>query len=231
MTSAKPTSPPEHVALPIVDSDDLFYVRRIYCVGRNFVSHIREMAEADERDDPFFFQKPRDAVVQNGGSVRYPSSTDSFEYEGELVIAIGTAGSDITAADADKHVFGAACGLDMTRRDLQFAARERSWPWEMGKAFDESAPVGAVSRIRSLAELDEGKLELQVNGDTKQQTELSLMIWSPAEIVARLSAQYRLEPGDIIMTGTPAGVGQLAAGDTVHLEITGLTTLDITVSS
>lgn len=231
MTQANPTTAPEHVTLPIVDSDDLFYVRRIYCVGRNYVSHIREMAEADERDDPFFFQKPRDAVVQSGGSVQYPSATDAFEFEGELVIAIGTGGSDIEAADADKHVFGVACGLDMTRRDLQFEARERSWPWEMGKAFDESAPVGAVTRIRSLSELDEGKLELEVNGETMQQTDLSLMIWSPAEIVARLSAQYRLEPGDIIMTGTPAGVGQLSAGDTVHLEVTGLTPLDISVNS
>lgn len=230
MTAASPTNAPKHITLPIVDSGDRFYVRRIYCVGRNYVSHIREMAEADERDDPFFFQKPRDAIVQNCGTVQFPSATDSFEYEGELVIAIGAGGVNIKAADADNHVFGAACGLDMTRRDLQFEARERSWPWEMGKAFDQSAPVGSISRC-SLAELDQGTLELQVNGKPQQQTDLSLMIWSPAEIVAQLSKQYRLEPGDIIMTGTPAGVGQLTAGDAVHLEITGLAPLDISVGS
>lgn len=226
-----PTRPPEHIAMPIVDSDDHFYVRRIYCVGRNYVSHIREMAEADERDDPFFFQKPRDAIVQSGDSVRFPTSTEAFEYEGELVLAIGSGGIDIETTDADEHVFGVACGLDMTRRDLQFEARERSWPWEMGKAFDASAPVGAITRTHSLAALHEGRLELQVNGDTKQHTELSLMIWSPAEIIARLSTQYRLEAGDIIMTGTPAGVGSLVPGDSVHLEITGLEPLHISVNS
>lgn len=231
MSADSPTIAPEHITLPIVGSDDLFFVRRVYCVGRNYVSHIREMAEADERDDPFFFQKPRDAVVQHGGSVQFPPATSAFEFEGELVIAIGTGGSDIRAEDADKHVFGAACGLDMTRRDLQFEARERSWPWEMGKAFDQSAPVGAVTQIRSLSELGDGKLLLQVNGETKQETDLSLMIWSPAEILAQLSKQYRLELGDIIMTGTPAGVGQVGGGDIIRLEITGLETLEISIHS
>ena len=231
MTNHPATTAVEPVSLAVSDSDERFYVRRIYCVGRNYVSHIREMAEADERDDPFFFQKPRDAVVPNGGTVQVPPATTSFEFEGELVIAIGVGGQDIAVADAESHIFGAACGLDMTRRDLQFEARDRSWPWEMGKSFDQSAPIGDIRRVDSLDALGEGRLRLQVNGETRQDTQLSLMIWSPAEIVSRLSAQYRLEPGDVIMTGTPAGVGTVGPGDHITVDVTGIETLAITIAA
>jgi fumarylpyruvate hydrolase len=233
---SKPSSPPvpaapEPVTLPIASSTRVFPVRRVYCVGRNYVSHIREMAEADERDDPFFFQKPRDAVVRSATVVPYPPATNDFEYEGELVVAIGAGGSAIPVQEADKHVFGLAAGIDLTRRDLQVEARQRGWPWEMGKSFDASAPVGAITPVSGLHAVKDGELRLAVNGVERQKTALSLMIWSPAEIVSRLSRQYRLEPGDLVMTGTPAGVGALAPGDAIHLEITGLEPLDITIGT
>jgi fumarylpyruvate hydrolase len=223
-----PTSP-EPETLPVVGEDTRFPVRRIYCVGRNYVSHIREMGEADERDDPFFFQKPRDAVRGPGSAIPYPVATESFEFEGELVLAIGRSGADIPVDEAAAHVFGIAAGLDLTRRDLQFEARDRSWPWEMGKAFDASAPVGAITRVDDLSVTDAGSLEARVNGDVRQSSTLALMIWSPAEIVSRVSAQYRLEPGDLIMTGTPAGVGELHPGDTVTVSVTGAADLEVTI--
>jgi fumarylpyruvate hydrolase len=231
--NASKSVPPsvQEVSLPVVGTDQRFPVRRIYCVGRNYVSHIREMAEADERDLPFFFQKPRDAIVENGDEVPYPQATENFEFEGELVVAIGASGSDIPVDDVDKHVFGVACGIDLTRRDLQFEARERSWPWEMGKSFDHSAPVGALTPTSTLDILDNAELTLHVDGKLRQHTSLSLMIWSTREIISRLSAQFRLEPGDIVMTGTPAGVGALGPGDRVDVAITGLEALSITVTS
>jgi fumarylpyruvate hydrolase len=221
----------QEVTLPVYETTERFPVRRVYCVGRNYVSHIREMAEADERDLPFFFQKPRDAVVESGSEVPYPSATESFEYEGELVLAIGTSGSNIAIADVDKHVFGAGCGIDLTRRDRQYEARENSWPWEMGKSFDHSAPVGTLTPVENLDALEDAELHLNVDGELRQHTPLSLMIWSPREIVARISEQYRLEPGDLIMTGTPAGVGALSPGQTVDVAITGLEPLTITITS
>lgn len=229
MNTAPIPHAPRPVTVPIDGEEGRFPVRRVYCVGRNYVSHIREMAEADERDDPFFFQKPNDAVVQNGSAVAYPPVTSDFEYEGELVLAIGVGGADIPVSAASGHVFGLAAGLDLTRRDRQIEARKRSWPWEMGKSFDASAPIGAIVRS-GLDDIAERSLELRVNGEVEQESGLSLMIWPPAEIVSQLSAQYRLEPGDLIMTGTPAGVGPLEPGDLVELDITGLPRLAITVA-
>jgi fumarylpyruvate hydrolase len=217
---------PETV-VPVADGG-VFPVRRIYCVGRNYLDHIREMKEADERDPPFFFQKPRDAIVPTGATVAYPPLTSNFQFEGELVMAIGKTGRDIPVDHALDHVFGYSCGLDMTRRDRQFDARDNRLPWEVGKSFDESAPCGVItpsSKGHRLA----GALVLSVNGKERQRGDLSHMIWSPPEIIAQLSRQVTLEAGDLIFTGTPAGVGAVVPGDSILLEIEGLTPLTIAI--
>jgi fumarylpyruvate hydrolase len=203
-----------------------FPVRRIYCVGRNYVDHIREMKEGDERDLPFFFQKPRDAIVPSGGEVPYPSLTEDLQYEGELVIAIGGSGSAVTVQEAEQLVFGYALGIDLTRRDRQREAFRSGKPWEIGKGFDHSAPCGPITPG---AALPPGELTTRVNGAVVQSTTPELMIWSPLEIVANLSQQYRLEAGDLIYTGTPAGVGTIVAGDVVRVSFPELSTLEVTV--
>ena len=221
-------APPAPVAVPVFGTDALFPVRRIYCVGRNYTEHIREMG-GDERHPPFFFQKPRDAIVLDGAEVPYPTLTSDFHHEVELVLAIGQAGGEIASENAASHVFGIAVGIDLTRRDAQFEARNAGRPWEIGKAFDNSAPIGQLHPI-SAGELETSRqITLTVNGTVRQDSDVSQMIWSPAEIVSRLSRQYRLQPGDLIYTGTPAGVGPLAAGDVVEAKISGLTPLMITI--
>lgn len=212
--------------LEVAGEDQGFPVRRIYCVGRNYVDHIREMKEGDERDLPFFFQKPRDTIVHSGGTVPYPSATEDLQYEGELVIAIGRSAESLGVADADTAIFGFAVGIDLTRRDRQREAFRNGKPWEIGKSFDHSAPCGPVSPGTTLAV---GELRTEVNGTVVQSTTPQLMIWSPREIVSNLSQQYRLEPGDLIYTGTPAGVGAIDRGDVVRVSFPGLTTLEVTV--
>jgi fumarylpyruvate hydrolase len=211
-----------------VTDGGLFPVRRIYCVGRNYLDHIREMKEADERDPPFFFQKPRDAIVPTGATVAYPPLTSDYQFEGELVVAIGKSGRAISVDRALDHVFGYACGLDMTRRDRQFDARDNRLPWEVGKSFDDSAPCGMITPSSEGHRLS-GPLVLSVNGTERQRGDLSQMIWSPPEIIAQLSRQVTLEPGDLIFTGTPAGVGAVVPGDTIRLDIQGLTPLTIAI--
>jgi fumarylpyruvate hydrolase len=208
----------------------VFPVRRIYCVGRNYLDHIREMKEADERDPPFFFQKPRDAIVPDGGTVPYPPLTSNFQFEGELVVAIGKSGRSIPVDKALDHVFGYACGLDMTRRDRQFDARDHRLPWEVGKSFDASAPCGIITPAAN-GHRTSGSLVLTVNGVERQRGDLSQMIWSPPEIIAQLSRQVTLEPGDLIQTGTPAGVGPVTPGDTIRLEIAGLKPLEVVIGA
>jgi fumarylpyruvate hydrolase len=208
----------------------MFPVRRVYCVGRNYLGHIREMKEADERDPPFFFQKPRDAVVSNGAEVPYPPFTSDFQFEVELVIALGLAGRNIPAAKALDHVWGYAVGIDLTRRDRQRDARDLRLPWEAGKSFDASAPCGPIARTSEVRRFTGGAITLSVNGVERQRGDIGQMIWSVPEVIAQLSQQVTLAAGDLIYTGTPSGVGPLVAGDLVSAEIDGLPSLSITIT-
>jgi fumarylpyruvate hydrolase len=218
----------EPTVLPVVGGG-LYPVRRIYCVGRNYVSHIREMKEADERDPPFFFQKPRDAIVNDDAIVPYPPDTDDFQYEIELVAAIGKDGRDIDVAKALDHVWGYAVGIELTRRDRQRDARDLQLPWEAGKSFDHSAPCGPLYPAAKVGHPAAGAITLAVNGIEHQRGDLKEMIWNVPEIVAQLSRQMLLKAGDLIMTGTPAGVGPVVPGDVMVGAVDGLGTITITV--
>jgi fumarylpyruvate hydrolase len=218
----------EPTVLPVAGGG-LFPVRRIYCVGRNYVSHIREMKEADERDPPFFFQKPRDAIVGDGAMVPYPPDTDDFQYEIELVAAIGKNGRNIDVAVALDYVWGYAVGIELTRRDRQRDARDLQLPWEAGKSFDHSAPCGPIFPASKVGHLAAGAITLSVNGGEQQRGDLKEMIWNVPEIVAQLSRQMTLKVGDLIMTGTPAGVGAVVPDDVMVGAVEGLGTLTITV--
>ncbi|WP_196260820.1 fumarylacetoacetate hydrolase family protein [Pelagibacterium limicola] len=208
--------------LAVAGSDDLLPVRRIFCVGRNYAAHAREMGRDPDREPPFFFTKPADAVVHDGETVNYPPETENLHYEAELVAVIGKGGRNIAQADALDHVWGYAVGNDLTRRDLQFQARELGRPWDWGKAFDRSAVIGPVHPVADIGHPDRGEIRLEVNGEVKQQADLSEMIWSTSEIVSLLSRSMTIKPGDVIMTGTPAGVGPLVEGDVCVASIEGL---------
>jgi fumarylpyruvate hydrolase len=214
--------PPSVTTLAIVGSEDRFPVRRVYCVGRNYVAHIREMKEGDERDPPFFFQKPSDAVVSEGAVVPYPPATEDFQFEVELVVAIGNTARNVPVASALDVVFGYGVGVDLTRRDRQRESFKKGLPWEIGKSFDHSAPCGPLHTVASVGHRLEGGISLSVNGEVRQQGDLRQMIWNTPEIIANLSTQYRLEPGDLILTGTPAGVGAVVPGDRISAAIEGL---------
>jgi fumarylpyruvate hydrolase len=224
------------VGLPVVGTDDLFPVRRIYCVGRNYAAHAREMGFDPDRDPPFFFCKPNDNAsvvpVRSGtiASIPYPTGTANFHYEAELVVAIGKGGRDIPMEEAGKHIFGYATGLDMTRRDLQMKMREQGRPWEVGKAFDYSAPIGPLRTVADIGELNSGKIVLDVDGETRQKSDVSHLIWSVNEVIANLSSLFTLQPGDLIFTGTPDGVGAVKRGQTMTVGIDGLETLRVTVA-
>jgi fumarylpyruvate hydrolase len=210
----------------------LFAVHRIYCVGRNYVEHAKEMGFTG-REPPFFFLKPADAVlpVAEGtvGRMHYPSMTKSLHHEVELVVAIGKGGRDIQAANAMTHVWGYAVGLDMTRRDLQSEAKKQGRPWSAGKGFDESAPIGAIRRADECSIAAATKIVLDVNGATRQASEIGKLIWSVPEIIEHLSAAWELAPGDLIYTGTPEGVAAVIAGDTLSARIDGVGTLQVQV--
>ena len=208
----------------------LFPVRRVYCVGRNYLDHIREMKEADERDPPFFFQKPRDAVVVDGAMVPYPPFTSDFQFEVELVVALGRGGRDIAVADANHHIWGYAVGIDLTRRDRQRDARDMRLPWEVGKSFDASAPCGTIMRGSDPAHSEHCAISLSVNGVERQRGDTGQMIWSVPEVIAQLSKQVTLGAGDLIYTGTPAGVGAVVPGDLITAHIDGLPSLTITIT-
>jgi fumarylpyruvate hydrolase len=220
---------PAPIVLPVAGSAQLFPVRRIYCVGRNYADHIREMGGDPAREKPFFFMKPADAIVLDGGTVPYPSMTSDFHYEIELVIAIGKAGGNIPVAQADAHAYGVAVGIDLTRRDLQFAARNVGRPWETGKSFDHSAPCSALLPLNGKSLPGAGKIALSVNGVAKQDGDLAQMVWSSAEIIAQLSLLFELQPGDLIYTGTPAGVGPVVAGDQLDGQIDGIGQVRVTI--
>ncbi|MGO4806807.1 fumarylacetoacetate hydrolase family protein [Arthrobacter sp. 2MCAF15] len=220
----------EPVQVPVSGQSKSFPVRRVYCVGRNYVDHIREMKEGNERDAPFFFQKPTDSIVASGATIPYPQLTQDFQFEGELVVAIGEGGASIPSDKAEAHIFGYAVGIDMTRRDRQKEAFASGRPWEIGKSFDHSAPCGEITPIDACPSIGAATLSLSVNGEQRQRTGLGLMIWNVAEIIENLSQHYRLEPGDLIFTGTPAGVGAVSEGDVIRADVTGLSALEVTVA-
>lgn len=222
---------PEVVVVPVDGSDTFFPVRRIYCVGRNYLEHIREMKESDERDPPFFFQKPRDAIVLSGQTVPYPPQTEDFQFEVELVIAIGKAGRSVSQEKALDHVFGYAVGLDMTRRDRQRESGKNGLPWEIGKSFDASAPCGNLRTVAEVGHLQSGRIALSVNGQSKQDSVIEKMIWNVPEIVSKLSHAYDLAEGDLIYTGTPAGVAPVFPGDVLRGTVQGLSNLEITIGA
>lgn len=216
------------IVVPVA-AGGVFPVRRVYCVGRNYVEHIREMREADERDPPFFFQKPRDAIVLDGTTVPYPPMTSDLQFEVELVLAIGKPGHSIAVEAALGHIWGYAVGIDLTRRDRQRDARDMRLPWEVGKSFDASAPCGLIAPVSEVGHRLSGAITLHVNGVQRQRGDLAQMIWNVREIVVQLSRQMTLDAGDLIFTGTPAGVGAVIPGDMMEARIEGLPTLTITI--
>ena len=220
-------APPSVVGVPVAGSDLLFPVRRVYCVGRNYAAHIREMG-GNDRDPPFFFQKPTDSIVLNGEDIAYPPFTNDFQYEVELVLAIGASGADVDERRGLALIFGLAVGIDLTRRDVQVEARKAGRPWEVGKSFDRSAPISAIHPLQGALPASAG-IGLRVNGTERQTGDIAEMIWRPAEIVSTLSRQYRLEPGDLIFTGTPAGVGPVEPGDLLEASVAGVDTLTIRI--
>lgn len=219
--------------IPIAGTDQQFPVRRIYCIGRNYAAHAREMGSDPTREPPFFFQKPTDAIqlVPAGGAIDhpYPPLTKNYHYEVELVVALKTGGKNIPMDKALDHVFGYAVGLDMTRRDLQRAMGDQKKPWEIGKSFDRSAPIGPIHTVDKVGHIGKGKISLAVNGTVKQDATLAHMIWSVAEQIAKLSEANELFPGDIIYSGTPENVGPVVAGDVVLCKIEGLPDMSIRI--
>ena len=208
-------------AIEIAGSEERFPARRIYCVGRNYMAHVRELGN-DEREPPFFFQKPADALVLDGGDFPYPSISENVHHEIELVVAIGKAGRNIAPGEALDHIFGYGVGLDMTRRDLQGVAKEMRRPWEAGKAFDHAAPCSAIVPSADIGHPAEGAIWLKVNGEPRQEGDLSHQIWSVPESIAHLSELFELIPGDLIFTGTPSGVGPVQPGDVMEGGIEGI---------
>lgn len=215
-------APPEQPSVAVFGTADRLPVRRIFCVGRNYAAHAREMGKDPNREPPFFFAKPADAVVDSGVTVPYPPETENFQYEAELIVAMGKAGRDIPEDKALDYVWGYAVGNDLTRRDLQLAARDKGRPWDLGKGFDQSAIIGPVYPVAKVGHPEKGAITLTVNGELKQSGDLNELIWSVPEIISILSRSMALAPGDLIMTGTPAGVGPLVEGDTCVAHIDGL---------
>jgi fumarylpyruvate hydrolase len=216
-------------SLAVVGTPARFPVHRIYCVGRNYLAHVREFGN-DERNPPFFFTKASDMVVEDGSTVPYPPLTSNYHHEVELVAAIGKGGANIPVESALGHVFGYAIGFDMTRRDVQQAAAKKGHPWEIGKSFDQSAPCGAIYPVAQVGHLQEGEIEIAVNGQVRQHSDLNLMIWDVPNIINQLSQQVTLQPGDLIYTGTPEGVGPVVSGDVMVGRIAKLGELTIKVA-
>lgn len=206
-----------------------FPVRRVFCIGRNYAAHAREMGNDPNREAPFFFTKWAETVVPSGTIIAYPPETANFHHEAELVVALASGGRNIAAVDALGHIYGYATGLDMTRRDLQFESREKGRPWDTAKNVEQSCPIGLIHPVAETGHLDSGSIALSVSGEKKQQGDLGDMIWSVPEVIAYVSRFYRLGAGDLIYTGTPAGVGPVVEGDTITVSIAGLTDCVITV--
>jgi fumarylpyruvate hydrolase len=223
--------PPPVSSVAITGTEARFPIRRIICVGRNYAAHAREMGRDPDREPPFFFLKPADTVVDDGAAVPYPPETRNFHYEIELVVAIGKGGRDIPVERALEHVFGYAVGIDLTRRDLQLAAREQGRPWDWGKGFDLSAPVAPLRRVAEVGHPAKGRIWLAVNGEVKQDSDIAKLIWSVPEIIAIASRSMELKPGDLVMTGTPEGVGPVVRGDVMTGGIDGLGEITISVQA
>jgi fumarylpyruvate hydrolase len=220
--------PPPQPAIPVAGKSQVFPVRRIWCVGRNYLEHIKEMGQ-DEREPPFFFAKPADAIVADGATVPYPPLTKDLHFEIELVVALNGGGRNVPTERALDLIYGYGVGIDLTRRDLQIASRDIKRPWEIGKAFDASAPCGALRPASEIGHPSKGRIALSVNGKVRQDGDLSQMIWNVPEVIGKLSEMVALAPGDIIMTGTPSGVGATVAGDRLEGEIAGVGKLTITM--
>ncbi len=221
--------PADPATVAIEGTSARFLVRRIFCVGRNYEAHTREMGKDPDRNPPFFFTKPADAVVDSGGVVPYPPETSNFHYEIELVVAISKEGFRTPAEDVPSHIYGYAVGIDLTRRDLQLDARDKGRPWDWGKGFDFSAPCAPIFPIAQTGELSSGRIWLAVNGEIKQEADISQLIWDVREVVSIVSSSMRLKPGDLIYTGTPAGVGPVVPGDRITGGIDNLGEIEILV--
>ena len=222
-------TPPAVTALQIRGSDALFPVRRVYCVGRNYAEHAIEMGHDPNKEPPFFFQKNPDNIVPGGGDFPYPSATKDVHHEIELIVALAKGGENIPVQNALGHVFGYAVGLDMTRRDLQGEAKKMGRPWEVGKAFEASAPMGDIVTADKIGHPSAGAIWLKINGETRQEGDLNQMIWKVPEAISYLSGLFRLAQGDLIMTGTPAGVGEVKRGDELNGHIDGVGDLRVRV--
>ena len=229
----KPTEyvlpPPAVPSVAVVGTDARFPVRRIFCVGRNYAAHAREMGRDPDREPPFFFLKPADTVVDNGATVPYPPETSNFHYEIELIVAIGKGGADIPVERALDHVYGYAVGIDLTRRDLQLQAREQGRPWDWGKGFDFSAPIAPLRRVEEVGHPKSGRIWLAVDGQVKQDSDIAKLIWPVPDIIAIASRSMELRPGDLIMTGTPEGVGPVKHGEVMTGGIDGIGEIRIAV--
>ena len=219
---------PQQASLAVAGDDRRFPVRRIFCVGRNYAAHVREMG-GDERDPPFFFCKPADAIVPSGASIPFPPATSELHHEIELVVAIGTGGANIAVSQALEYVYGYAVGIDLTRRDLQQFAKEKGRPWDMSKGFDNSAPCAMLHPVSEVGHVAQGTIRLTVNGSVRQESDLASMIWNIPETIAHLSNLVALAPGDLIFTGTPDGVGPVRSGDWLTGEVAGLSDLTLTI--
>jgi len=224
-------SPPEPASVAISGSSQRFPVRRIFCVGRNYAAHAREMGKDPDREPPFFFGKPADSVVDSGTTIPYPPLTGDLHHEIELVVAIAKGGSNIAAADALDHVWGYGVGIDLTRRDLQDAAKKLGRPWDWGKGFDRAAPCGPLVSVSDIGHPDKGRVWLAVNGETRQQGDLSELIWSIPEVIAICSESMELKAGDLIYTGTPAGVGAVKPGDRMTGGVDGVGEIEISIAA
>jgi fumarylpyruvate hydrolase len=218
---------PPAPAVPVRGSAELFPVRRIYCVGRNYADHAREMGGDPNREPPFFFGKPQDAVVPGGGPVAYPPATSNLHHEVELVVALAKGGRDIPVAEARDCIYGYAVGIDLTRRDLQARSKEKGQPWDTAKGFDQSAPMSPITPVSAGGHPGAGAIWLAVNGTEKQRGDLAQMTWSVPEVIAHISGFVTLAPGDLLFTGTPSGVGPIVRGDRIRCGIDGLGELEI----
>ena len=221
-------SPPEIVALPIAGHATVFPVRRVYCIGRNYAAHAIEMGHDPDREPPFFFQKNPNNLDASG-KFKYPEKSSDVHYEVEMAVMLKSGGKNIAIPDALNHVFGYALSLDMTRRDLQAEQKKQGRPWEIGKAFEDSAPVGPIRTVQEVGHPDSGKIQLAVNGEIQQEGDLNQMIWKVPEMIAYLSEYFQLEAGDVILSGTPAGVGPINKGDVMDIEIAGLGAMSVPV--
>ena len=221
--------PPHQPTLPIIGTDEVFPVRRVYCIGRNYAAHAVEMGHDPDKEDPFFFQKNPDNL-DTSGNFPYPPKSSDVHHEVEMAVMLGLGGRNISVQNALKCVYGYAASLDMTRRDLQGIQKKLGRPWEIGKAFESSAPIGPVHRVSEVGHLDKGSITLKVNGETRQEGDLNQMIWKVQEQISYLSEHYELAPGDVILSGTPSGVAAVEKGDVMEVEISGLSKLTVVVS-